>query len=151
MIERFYDPSSGSVFLDDIDIRVLDPRWLHRNVALVSQEPVLFAGSIKDNIAYGAQDASLEQVENAAKMANAFNFIQDFPDKFDTMVGERGVRLSGGQKQRIAIARAILVNPCVLLLDEATSEFSFFIPNIDGLKARWMLKVNIWFKRLWIA
>jgi ATP-binding cassette, subfamily B, bacterial len=118
---RFYDCSRGQVFIDGIDIRELDPCWIHEHVALVGQEPVLFAMSIADNIRYGRPSATPAQVEAAARLANAHDFITAFPDGFSTLVGERGVRLSGGQKQRIAIARAMLVNPRVLLLDEATS------------------------------
>ena len=122
-MERFYSPLAGEILVDGNDISQLDPMWLHRNLGYVGQEPVLFSGSIKYNIAYarGLDNCSMEQIEDAAKQANAHQFIMDLPDKYDTVLGEKGVSLSGGQKQRIAIARALLQNPKVLLLDEATS------------------------------
>eukprot|EP00051_Salpingoeca_urceolata_P021779 m.346091 g.346091 ORF g.346091 m.346091 type:complete len:449 (-) comp19860_c0_seq28:68-1414(-) len=123
LIERFYDPVSGFVTIGGHDIKNFDADFLHKDlVGLVGQEPVLFHGSIKDNIAYSrASRVSPEDVEAAAKMANAHDFIMSFPDGYDTVVGERGVRLSGGQKQRVAIARALVQKPKILLLDEATS------------------------------
>ncbi|GMF09901.1 unnamed protein product [Phytophthora lilii] len=121
LLERFYDPQSGSVVLDGHDVRSLSLPWLRDRISLVSQEPVLFSGTIAENIALGKPDASRAEVEAAAKSANAFNFISNFPQGFDTEVGDRGAQVSGGQKQRIAIARAILRDPDVLLLDEATS------------------------------
>mmetsp|Transcript_14452 Transcript_14452/g.28543 ORF Transcript_14452/g.28543 Transcript_14452/m.28543 type:complete len:648 (-) Transcript_14452:143-2086(-) len=121
LIERFYDPSSGVVKFDGRDIRTLNVKWLRQQIGLVGQEPVLFSGTIADNIASGKPGATRQEVEEAAKMANAYAFIQEFPEKFDTPVGEKGGQLSGGQKQRVAIARAMIKNPSVLLLDEATS------------------------------
>jgi ATP-binding cassette subfamily B (MDR/TAP) protein 1 len=121
LIERFYDPQSGAVLLDGVDIRRLNLRWLRAQMGLVSQEPTLFATTIRDNILYGKQGASQAEVEAAAKLANAHAFIAALPQGYDTYVGEKGAQMSGGQKQRIAIARALLKDPKVLLLDEATS------------------------------
>ncbi|GBG64162.1 hypothetical protein CBR_g40861 [Chara braunii] len=121
LVERFYEPSSGQVLIGGHDIKKMQLRWLRRQIGLVSQEPALFATSIRENILYGKAGASTEEVEAAAKAANAHKFIMDFPEGYDTLVGESGVQMSGGQKQRIAIARAILKNPIILLLDEATS------------------------------
>ncbi|XP_057867002.2 ABC transporter B family member 19 isoform X2 [Cryptomeria japonica] len=121
LIERFYDPIEGKVQLDGHDLKTLHIKWLRDQIGLVSQEPVLFATTILDNILYGNNLATLEQVMEAAKAANAHNFISDLPDGYHTQTGERGIQLSGGQKQRVAIARAMLKNPKILLLDEATS------------------------------
>ena len=122
LLERFYDPDSGSIFLDDIDLQTLNVSWLRQQVGLVSQEPVLFNDTIRANIAYGRQgEASEEEIIAAAEAANAHEYISALPDGYNTLVGERGIQLSGGQKQRVAIARAIIKNPKVLLLDEATS------------------------------
>ena len=107
--------------IDGRNVKDLNLRWLRDNIGVVSQEPVLFDTTIAENIRYGKLDASMEEIEQAARKANAYNFISDLPDKFETMVGERGTQLSGGQKQRIAIARALVRNPKILLLDEATS------------------------------
>jgi ATP-binding cassette subfamily B protein len=121
LLLRFYDPSQGEILVDGRALRELDPTGLRRQVGIVSQEPTLFASSIADNIRYGCTEASDEAVRRAARAANAEGFIDAFPEGFDTLVGERGVRLSGGQKQRVAIARALLKDPRILLLDEATS------------------------------
>ncbi|KAJ0612966.1 putative ABC-type xenobiotic transporter [Helianthus annuus] len=121
LIERFYDPTSGQVMLDGHDIKGLNLKWLRQQIGLVSQEPALFATTIKENILLGRPDASFLEIEEAARVSNAHSFIIKLPDSYDTQVGERGLQLSGGQKQRIAIARAMLKNPSILLLDEATS------------------------------
>ncbi|XP_048881336.1 ATP-dependent translocase ABCB1 isoform X25 [Brienomyrus brachyistius] len=121
LLQRFYDPDAGEITLDGHDIRTLNVKWLRENIGIVSQEPVLFATTIAENIRYGWENATDEDIERAVKEANAYEFISKLPDKMNTMVGERGAQLSGGQKQRIAIARALVKNPKILLLDEATS------------------------------
>ncbi|PIA50393.1 hypothetical protein AQUCO_01300853v1 [Aquilegia coerulea] len=121
LIERFYEPLSGNIYLDGNEISELELKWLRRQIGLVNQEPALFATSIHENILYGKDDATLEDVTRAAKLSGALSFINNLPHQFETQVGERGIQLSGGQKQRIAISRAILKNPSILLLDEATS------------------------------
>ncbi|XP_047095891.1 ABC transporter B family member 11-like [Lolium rigidum] len=122
LLERFYDPDSGMVMLDGVDIKNLKVGWLRQQMGLVSQEPVLFNDTIRANIAYGKQgEATEDEIIAVAKAANAHQFISSLPHGYDTCAGERGVQLSGGQKQRVAIARAILKDPRILLLDEATS------------------------------
>ena len=121
LLLRFWDPQKGRITLDGHDLRELELAELRGSMAEVSQDPVLFSGSIRDNIRYGRLDASDEELIVAAEAANADGFIREFPEGYDTVVGERGVKLSGGQRQRLAIARAILRDPTVLLLDEATS------------------------------
>jgi ATP-binding cassette subfamily B (MDR/TAP) protein 1 len=121
LIERFYEPLSGRILLDGHDVKELDIKWLRRQIGLVNQEPALFATSIRENILYGKDDATMEEIDHAAKLSEAITFINNLPDRYETQVGERGIQLSGGQKQRIAISRAILKNPSILLLDEATS------------------------------
>jgi len=121
LVSRFYDPDAGRIRLDGRDLRQLDPGWLRRQVGVVSQEPILFSGTIADNVRYGRPAASDPEVIAAARAANAHDFVARFPDGYATRVGERGVQLSGGQKQRVAIARAVLKDPRILVLDEATS------------------------------
>ena len=130
LIERFYDPTEGEVLFNGKNLKDLDPHWYHNQVAIVQQEPILFSGTIGENIMYGMDTSDLtdeqvsEKMDEATRAASAYDFIHDadlFPLGYDTVVGERGVKLSGGQKQRIAIARALIRKPKLLLLDEATS------------------------------
>jgi ABC-type multidrug transport system fused ATPase/permease subunit len=121
LIPRFYDPTEGRLLIDGVDVRQVKLASLRRNISMVLQDVFLFNGTVAENIAYGSPHASREEIEEAAKMAGADEFIKELPDGYNTHIGERGVRLSGGQKQRLAIARALLYNAPILILDEATS------------------------------
>eukprot|EP00357_Protocruzia_adherens_P026870 CAMPEP_0115004482 /NCGR_PEP_ID=MMETSP0216-20121206/19239_1 /TAXON_ID=223996 /ORGANISM="Protocruzia adherens, Strain Boccale" /LENGTH=625 /DNA_ID=CAMNT_0002370499 /DNA_START=308 /DNA_END=2185 /DNA_ORIENTATION=- len=124
LLQRFYEPIKGKILMDGIDIRNLNRKWYHKQIGYVSQEPVLFSGTIEENIGYGMDTPNDEKIREATKFSNAYDFITNkvqFPDGFRTLVGERGIKLSGGQKQRVSIARAIVNDPKILLLDEATS------------------------------
>jgi ATP-binding cassette subfamily B protein len=121
LIPRFYDVIDGRVTIDDVDVRDIDIYSLRSQIGLVMQQSLLFSATIEENIAYGTPHATHEMVVEAAKAANAHDFISEFPDGYETLVGERGVTLSGGQKQRVAIARALLIDPKILILDDATS------------------------------
>jgi ATP-binding cassette subfamily B protein len=121
LIPRFYEVNEGEILLDGKNIRDISLRSLRRNIGIVQQDVYLFAGTVSDNIRYGKLDASKEEIIEAAKKANAHDFIMELPDGYDTDIGQRGVKLSGGQKQRLSIARVFLKNPRVIIFDEATS------------------------------
>ena len=121
LVPRFYDATEGSVLIDGKNVREISLKSLRSNIGIVSQDIFLFSASLRENIAYGKSDASIEEVKSAARIAHAEEFIERFPEGYDTLVGERGVTLSGGQKQRIAIARTIITNPRILILDDSLS------------------------------
>lgn len=121
LLQRLYDCQEGTVKIDDVDVKQLKYSYLRSHIAVVSQEPILFAISARENIAFGVEEINENKLMEAAKLANCHGFISDFTEGYNTLVGERGIQLSGGQKQRVAIARAIMANPSILLLDEATS------------------------------
>ena len=121
LVARFYDPTAGRVLLDGTDLRDVNVESYRSFIGIVEQDVFLFDGTVEENIGYGNRNASLEQIQEAAAMSNAAEFIEPLPDGYESLIGERGVKLSGGQRQRIAIARAILADPKILILDEATS------------------------------
>jgi len=121
LIPRFYDVTAGAVLLDGIDVRDVTLRSLRRSIGVVTQDPFLFSTSVRENIAFGRGDATDEEIEHAARLAQAHEFVELLPDGYDTVIGERGITLSGGQRQRVAIARALVVDPRVLIFDDATA------------------------------
>ncbi len=125
LIQRLYIPNSGTIYIDSVDIRHMNPKWLRNNIGVVLQENYLFSGTIKDNISLSRPDAPMEHIIHAAKMAGAHEFVSELPEGYDTQVGERGGSLSGGQRQRVAIARALIINPRILIFDEATSALDY--------------------------
>ena len=135
LIARLYDPSEGSVLVDGADVREVDVDSLRSEIAFVADDSFLFTASVAENIAYARQDASREEIEAAARRAQADGFIRELPDGYDTRVGERGLTLSGGQRQRVAIARALLADPRILILDDATSSVDATTEAGDQVRA----------------
>ena len=121
LVPRFYDPTTGRITIDGIDLRQVELKSLRDKIGIVTQETILFNDTVRNNIAYGLEDCPIELIVEAAKAANAHNFIIEMPKGYDSIIGERGVKISGGERQRLALARAILKNPPILILDEATS------------------------------
>jgi ABC-type multidrug transport system fused ATPase/permease subunit len=136
LLLRFFDPISGKITIDGINLKDFTKKQLRSFIGVVPQEPILFNDTIKFNLAYGKPKASWDEIDRAAKMANIYDFIQSLPDKYKTKVGERGIKLSGGQKQRLAIARALLTKPSIIVFDEATS-------NLDSESER-LIQKSLW-------
>jgi ABC-type multidrug transport system fused ATPase/permease subunit len=137
LVPRFYDASAGRVLVDGVDVREVTRRSLRREIGVISQDPFLFSASVRDNIAFGLPDAPQEAIEAAAQAAQAHDFIEELPNAYDTVIGERGITLSGGQRQRIAIARALLIDPRILILDDATASVDATTEALirEGLRA----------------
>jgi subfamily B ATP-binding cassette protein MsbA len=121
LVPRFYDPTDGSIAIDGLDLRSVELKSLRELIGIVTQETILFNDTVRNNIAYGLDDCPIEKIIDAARAANAHNFIREMPNGYESVIGERGVKISGGERQRLALARAILKNPPILILDEATS------------------------------
>jgi ABC-type multidrug transport system fused ATPase/permease subunit len=121
LVPRFYDVTAGGITIDGLDVRAARLTSLRREIGIVAQDPFLFSATVRENISFGRPDATDEQVQEAARLAQAAEFIDDLPDGYDTVIGERGITLSGGQRQRIAIARALILDPRILILDDATA------------------------------